>query len=327
MSCQLPARAAVAWSFAMSASFVLSLYLVPSRWRRLHRNAPAAIYARFVAASTSTAASVAVFVVVTRRGDCFGGLAKALGVDGGLVASLKAAASAVALAAVLYTGTLAASALVIANEALDWRDKGGSLGASASSTIGQTLDRLMTYPSAQTLRNLVIGPLTEEIVFRACVVPMLLEAGFSLPRAIFVSPLFFGVAHLHHLKRYICDERMPVVAACIQTLVQFAYTTLFGMYTAFIFTRTGHISAAVACHAYCNYMGLPDISFAWPPDPAQLRWLAKRDRIALVVLHERRYWIFLAYVLGIVLFATRLFPWTSPTFFASPFWPPSLSDA
>lgn len=45
------------------------------------------------------------------------------------------------------------------------------------------------------LRNQVVAPLTEELVFRACMLPMLVPcAGPST--AIFTCPLFFGVGEL-----------------------------------------------------------------------------------------------------------------------------------
>uniref|UniRef100_A0A4W3H475 CAAX prenyl protease 2 n=1 Tax=Callorhinchus milii TaxID=7868 RepID=A0A4W3H475_CALMI len=42
------------------------------------------------------------------------------------------------------------------------------------------------------LRNQVVAPLTEELVFRACMLPMLVPCT-GLNRAIFTCPLFFGV--------------------------------------------------------------------------------------------------------------------------------------
>ncbi|KAJ1458032.1 hypothetical protein M885DRAFT_416665, partial [Pelagophyceae sp. CCMP2097] len=93
----------------------------------------------------------------------------------------------------------------------------------------------------------VIGPATEEVVFRSCMVPLLLETDLGLGRTIFCSPLFFG--------------RANAGMALLETAVQFAYTTLFGAYTTFVFVRTGHVAAAVACHVFCNVMGLPDLAF------------------------------------------------------------------
>ncbi|KAJ1449242.1 hypothetical protein M885DRAFT_426168, partial [Pelagophyceae sp. CCMP2097] len=121
----------------------------------------------------------------------------------------------------------------------------------------------------------VIGPATEEVVFRSCMVPLLLEADLGLGRTIFCSPLFFGVAHLSGplestqppsgdsgaTRRRLVDERANAEMALLETAVQFAYTTLFGAYTTFVFVRTGHVAAAVACHVFCNVMGLPDLAF------------------------------------------------------------------
>ena len=41
-------------------------------------------------------------------------------------------------------------------------------------------------------------------------------------------------------------------------ILQFAYTTIFGMYSAFLFVKTGHFAAPFIVHAYCNFMGFPD---------------------------------------------------------------------
>lgn len=47
-------------------------------------------------------------------------------------------------------------------------------------------------------RNQVVAPLSEEWTFRACMLPLLLQC-FTPATAIFVCPLFFGVAHFHHV--------------------------------------------------------------------------------------------------------------------------------
>jgi hypothetical protein len=40
-------------------------------------------------------------------------------------------------------------------------------------------------------------PVTEEWVFRACMVPLMIRAGFSDTQAILLTPLFFGIGVLH----------------------------------------------------------------------------------------------------------------------------------
>jgi len=47
------------------------------------------------------------------------------------------------------------------------------------------------------LRELVVGPLFEEFVFRACFLRILMAAGLSRLFLTLVAPLFFGLAHVH----------------------------------------------------------------------------------------------------------------------------------
>jgi len=42
------------------------------------------------------------------------------------------------------------------------------------------------------------GPISEEFIFRSCMVSVCYMANFSNTFMIFVLPLFFGVAHVHH---------------------------------------------------------------------------------------------------------------------------------
>ena len=47
------------------------------------------------------------------------------------------------------------------------------------------------------LRNIIFAPITEEVVFRGCMVPLLFP-GFGWTPTIVILPLYFGIAHLHH---------------------------------------------------------------------------------------------------------------------------------
>ncbi len=104
-----------------------------------------------------------------------------------------------------------------------------------------------------TLRNLIVAPVTEEIVFRGCIYALLRPA-LGGARAVLVSPLFFGVAHLHHLWQG---------QALAPTLFQFAYTTVFGWLTTFYLHRTGSVAGPIAAHIFCNYMGMFDAEEAF----------------------------------------------------------------
>ncbi|XP_026830201.1 CAAX prenyl protease 2 isoform X2 [Ooceraea biroi] len=105
--------------------------------------------------------------------------------------------------------------------------------------------RLYTEPmywlgSVRTLiwwRNQVVAPLSEEWTFRACMLPLLLQC-FTPATAIFVCPLFFGVAHFHHVVGRV-KMGMGIKHALFISCFQSAYTTLFGAYAAFLFAKTG----------------------------------------------------------------------------------------
>lgn len=48
------------------------------------------------------------------------------------------------------------------------------------------------------IRNHIVAPLSEEFTFRACMMPLLLQS-YQSTTAVLLTPLFFGVAHLHHM--------------------------------------------------------------------------------------------------------------------------------
>uniref|UniRef100_A0A6A7G8T5 CAAX prenyl protease 2 n=1 Tax=Hirondellea gigas TaxID=1518452 RepID=A0A6A7G8T5_9CRUS len=108
------------------------------------------------------------------------------------------------------------------------------------------------------LRNQVVAPFSEEWTFRACLLPMLLQCMSPLT-ALFVAPLFFGLAHFHH-----AVERLklgfPWVAVLLGTLFHCLFTSVFGIYSAYLFMKTGHFTAAFIAHAFCNLMGMPDVT-------------------------------------------------------------------
>ncbi|XP_067877930.1 CAAX prenyl protease 2 isoform X3 [Heterodontus francisci] len=146
------------------------------------------------------------------------------------------------------------------------------------------------------MRNQVVAPLTEELVFRACMLPMLVPCT-GLSRAIVTCPLFFGVAHFHHVIELLKFRQGTVAGIFLSAVFQFSYTAVFGAYTAFIFIRTGHLIGPVLCHSFCNYMGFPAIGAALD--------------------HPQKLTIFFFYLLGVILFFLLLFPMSDPTFYGS----------
>ena len=151
---------------------------------------------------------------------------------------------------------------------------------------------LQLPPGPATLRNLVAAPLTEELVFRGCLLPHLLLRGLAPPAAAWLAPALFGAAHLHHAHRLVAREGWPARRALAAATFQAAYTTVFGAYASLLLLRTGHLAAPILAHALCNLLGLPPVGR-----------LARRPALAA------------ATVGGVAAFAALLRPLTSPRLF------------
>lgn len=114
-------------------------------------------------------------------------------------------------------------------------------------------------------RNYIIGPLTEEYIFRACMLQLLIDK-LTFKQLIFLTPLYFGMAHFHHAIEVITltPNYMRSFKFYLQTLFQhlfqFIYTYIFGVYSSFIYLRTGLFLPTFINHSFCNMMGFPDFT-------------------------------------------------------------------
>ena len=89
-------------------------------------------------------------------------------------------------------------------------------------------------------------------------VPLHLLAHFTEKQIVFITPLYFGIAHVHHLYEFhITHPEVPMLMASLRSLFQFTYTSLFGFFATFLYLRTGNVYTCVLAHAFCNWMGLP----------------------------------------------------------------------
>jgi prenyl protein peptidase len=154
------------------------------------------------------------------------------------------------LVAVLFAGPLF-KALIAEGE---WRD------ITPSNIKAELIDSWIGY------RNIIVAPLSEELVFRSLVISLYLLAKVSPTRIVFTTPLIFGMAHLHHLAANVRSRtppgrKSPPLAIWLQciavSLFQFAYTSLFGFFAAFALLRTGNFYGVVLVHSLCNWMGVP----------------------------------------------------------------------
>jgi len=148
-------------------------------------------------------------------------------------------------------------------------------------------------------RNYVVAPFTEEFTFRACMLPILLGR-YSTTNSVLFSPTLFGIAHFHHMIERIRTHNVPIKDAFAISFFQFTYTTVFGVYSAYLFVRTGHLASCVAVHAFCNYMGFPDFSEV-------LTHREPSKRLALSA----------AYVAGLAAFFFLLNPMTEPSLYSN----------
>jgi prenyl protein peptidase len=108
-------------------------------------------------------------------------------------------------------------------------------------------------------RNLLIAPLVEELLFRGCIVRILASAQFHPATITLVAPLFFGLAHLHHILENVWIRGLPPRKATFEQLLQFSHTTAFGIIATLVFTSAGSVAAPTLLHVGCNWMGLPVI--------------------------------------------------------------------
>ncbi|KAK8111079.1 uncharacterized protein PG998_007536 [Apiospora kogelbergensis] len=223
--------------------YVLPFYLSPVTRpsRALSRDAPSVIRARITSVSLSCiVCSVATLVVLTSQGQA--SYADALHSMGYWPLGLVGTAKSLFLTAILFLGPLY-EALVVDEGWRDW-------------TSLQSAKDL--FKEWTTWRNIIAGPFTEEVLFRSASVPLMLLAHTSVAKTIFLSPVIFGLAHLHHFYEFrISHPGVPVMAAVMRSLLQLTYTSLFGAYATFVFLRTGSLLAIFVVHAFCNCMGFP----------------------------------------------------------------------
>ncbi|PBK60181.1 hypothetical protein ARMSODRAFT_1090493 [Armillaria solidipes] len=168
-----------------------------------------------------------------------------------------------------------------------------------------TIKKVVSLPG---LRNYLVAPYTEEVVFRACILSIYHLSGISRLRMIVLAPLWFSLAHFHHAwDLYNRCGRTWVAAkhASMAISFQLLYTSFFGSHCAYLFLRTGSIFPAITSHIFCNFMGVPHLP------------------LELVVFPERRKAIFGTYALGVLAYVFGMIQWTNSS--DSLYWRPPRS--
>ncbi|KAK4833482.1 hypothetical protein QYF36_005717 [Acer negundo] len=194
------------------------------------------------------------------------------------------------LTSLMYAGSLVLkSMLLLKSWKKNMNDGGGVSSDFIKSALQTFLDYMISMASdVMAWRNYVVAPLTEELVFRACMIPLLLCGGFKIYTVIFLCPVFFSLAHLNHLMEMYNCQNYSLLKASMAVGLQLGYTVVFGWYASFLFVRTGNLVSPLVAHIFCNFMGLP------------------------VMFARKRGLVSLAFVGGMVAFAWLLFPMTRP---------------
>ncbi|KAF1778628.1 CAAX amino terminal protease [Phytophthora cactorum] len=265
MRFSVTATTAVIACSCMAAAYVGVLYTLPHAIRRLPRDHPTHILARFLLICIFCAICPMNPACRLRSGSAFDGRAWSSS-RGPAVCDGRAVHG-------LVTGqriAVAQRVQAVPLERVVVRHKNSALYYS------------ITHDRLPSLRTYVLGPLTEEFVFRSCMVPLLVCAEFTVKQIVLGSPLMFGAAHLHHFMEYVRHGRSPKDAAL----------------------TVGHFASIFLVHIFCNVMGFPDLSFFNPENS----------------LHPYRLVLLGAYFLGIYGFSILLMPLTEPAIYSSEMW-------
>ena len=135
--------------------------------------------------------------------------------------------------------------------------------------FGHHRENAERYGRLVPIRDVLLAPFFEEFVFRGLLLTVLLGTGsdkgtatsgsaaVSTRSAVYVSPLFFGFAHINHyfaLKKVYGSAKASRFVLC-----QCIYTTAFGALAGTIFWRCkAGLAGAWSLHASMNAFGVPD---------------------------------------------------------------------
>ncbi|KAF8756621.1 CAAX protease self-immunity [Rhizoctonia solani] len=203
------------------------------------------------------------------------------------------------LASGFFAASYVGSIYVLRSARLDNKDKSRDdpsvIKTRLTAVTASTACSLLVVVAIVWKTGASLSPLTEELVFRSCIVGAAKLAGIGHKKIIFLTPLWFGLAHIHHgHEQYnrLGRTRKALQRTLVIATVQLGYTTLFGWYASFLFLRTGSVITPTLAHAFCNVMGMPTV----------------QDDVRQHPNHKLLIW--LTHAVGIVGFSFALGPWT-----------------
>lgn len=251
-------RECYVYAFALATAFVLNLYLlVPSSVSKLPRNNERHIKFRMISVLVTCLIGILSHHYIFCR--TFNGI------DVFDMQMNELFFAPVKHVSVLYLGSFVSSALeshVIFHS--------HSCSMSYSKFMYNQISTKLTEPFRnsrfQVARDLIIAPFAEELIFRSLTIsPMLysreyLEGTVRISTICVTTPLFFGLAHVHHAYTKIKHDKVPVSKALMSSGFQFIYTYLFGAYASFCYVKIKSLMSVCLVHSLCNYLSLPNIA-------------------------------------------------------------------
>ncbi|KDO23576.1 hypothetical protein SPRG_10771 [Saprolegnia parasitica CBS 223.65] len=290
-----PAQAVLS-CLGMASAYVGILYCAPRSIRALPRDHPSQIIMRFFLISVVSSMCPLCMLCFYEPSANGISLAAWLGFHWDVRATLVGTFLSLCVTMLLFAGALFAYLLELQATA--------RTSSWSKALEGTSLAHQARYERIQAIRTYLYAPFTEEFVFRSCMAPLLLCAGFSASQIIVGSPSrLASVPHMHHFVEHV-RSGMPWTRALLIVVFQLCYTTVFGIYVTFLYLRTGQFWALFVVHAFCNTMGFPDLGFLSSENP----------------LFSSRYAILLVYLLGIVGFSVLLYPLTDPSLHPHSLW-------
>ncbi|TYK25244.1 CAAX prenyl protease 2 isoform X2 [Cucumis melo var. makuwa] len=129
------------------------------------------------------------------------------------------------LTSFMYVGSMVLKSLLLVDSWREHMNRGGdSLLNCARMLWTRVLDwGLSTVSNILAWRNYVVAPLTEELVFRACMIPILLSGGFKPITVIFLCPILFSLAHLNHFMEYYSKQNNNLTKAVMVNAYEFCF--------------------------------------------------------------------------------------------------------
>ncbi|KAJ1282957.1 hypothetical protein BS78_03G090800 [Paspalum vaginatum] len=159
------------------------------------------------------------------------------------------------LTALVYAGSFVARLWYLLSS---WGRDGDETGIGCAQRLAHWIQA--AADDVMVWRNYIVAPFTEELVFRACMIPLLLCGGFKTSSIIFFYLQLVRQSKLLHTHLNHLFELHQQGCNFMRSLLLLGYTVIFGWYAAFLFIRTGNLLSPIVAHVFCNMMGLPVFS-------------------------------------------------------------------